>query len=317
MYFYDMIKDMSDEEIEKHVSYEIHDLETISKLNNIGDIIGFKLDYNPSNCDLTSKEDSCIVPIQVRCFYGGYVPKGMKVVYGFAAGKNGMASNIGMYYIIDSDSYIYDFCKFIKDKNVVDEIDFFEYVLSFIENYFGVLKGNNRDEMFKMILKNDRQYHEPVREHKFSDFKKKGNAMCSEYAIMANNILSVFGFDSYVIIGYEKDEKTGLEGHAFNFVSYTNDKYERVNALVDFANSVSVFDINFNKLGNSPYIIYLDKLDNEFVDNFINNEVHLINNDYYYVVMGNTLLQLISERNRDYYIGSQIVAKKLSNRCQK
>ena len=150
-----------------------------------------------------------------------------------------------------------------------------------------------------------------------SNISANGGTMMQYGLIMANNILSVFGFDSYVIIGYEKAETTGIEGHAFNFISYTNDKYERVNALVDFANSVSVFDINFNKLGNSPYIIYLDKLDNEFVNNFINNEVHLINNDYYYVVMGNTLLQLISERNRDYYIGSQIVAKKLSNRCQK
>ena len=318
MYFYDMIKDMSDEEIEKHLSYEIRDLESISKLNNNGsDTIGYVLSYNPSMFNIPLNETEMKVPIQVRCFYGGYVPKGMKVVYGFSVDKNCAVSNSGMYYMIDDDSYIYDFCKYIRDQEVYNEVDFFDHVLAFLENYFGNDKRHSRDEMFKMILKSNKTYYDPIKEHKFSDFRGKGNAMCTEYAIMANNILSVFGYDSYVVIGQEKDEKTGLELHAFNFISYTNENYERESALIDFANSVSVFDHKFNKICNSPYIMHLDKFDNEFVDDFICNELHLVNKDYYYVVIGNSLMQLVTDKNRDYYVSSKILVKKMSNERQK
>lgn len=317
MYFYDMIKDMSDEEIEKHLSYEIRELEVLSKINNKGDIIGYKLSYNPSEIDFMAKNKEDAIPIKVRCFHGGYVPKGTKVVYGCSVDKNGIVASGGMYYIVDDDSYIYEFAKYIKNKHVINEEDFFEYVLSYLENYFGVIAGLSRDEMFKLILKNNRTYHEPIREHKLSDFKKKGNAMCSEYSIMANNILSVFGFDSYVIIGREKDEKTGTEGHAFNFVSYLDENGERNDALIDFANSVGVYDYNFNKIGDSPYIIHLDNLDNEFVDKFLTNEVHIVNSDYYFVIVGNTLLQLVSEKTRDYYVSNKIMVKNMSNGRQK
>lgn len=309
MNIYNMIRDMDDEEIEKYLSYEIYSLENRSKQNNKGDIIGYNLPCLPTKCDLLKRDVDDEFLVSVRCFYGGYVPKEVKIVYGFSSNNNGVFSNEGMYYVMDDDSYLYDFCKYIRNIDVVNEKDFFEYVLLFIKNYFGFFKDRSRDEMFQLILTKDNTFYEPVKEHKFSDFKRKGNAMCSEYTVMANNILSVFGFDSYIIVGQEKSDEDDEDCHAFNLVSYVDGNYERIDALIDFAYSVDVVDINFNKIGESPYIIYLDDLNDEFVDDLINNELHLIDYDYDLMIMGDKLLQLINDKKRDYFIGSKLIEK--------
>ena len=309
MNFYEELKNMTDEEIEKHLSYEIYSLENRSKLNNPdNDLLGYDVPYNPIDYGLLDKEEKDELCFQFKCFYGGYVPKGMKLVYGVSSDRNGMLANDGMYYIIDSDSYIYEFCKYVRDMEVNSEGDLFECILWFLKKYFGFFKERERDEMFQMILKNDKLFYDPINEHKLSDFKHKGNAMCTEYAIMANNILSVFGFDSYVMMGQAKDND-GMEGHAFNFVSYTNEKYERINVLIDFSKGVNIYDMKFNKIGTSPYILELDELNNEFIDDFIYNERHLVAKDYCVMIMGNDLVELSLTGTREYFVKTEFVEK--------
>lgn len=312
MNFYEELKTMTDEEIKKRLSYDISSLENISKINNenLG-ILGYDASYNPTDFDILNKNTDEWVDVNFSCFYSGYVPKGVRVVYGLSTKTNGIYSNEGMYYIVDDDSYIYDFCKFIKDKEISTEGDFFEYVLWFLKKYFGVFKENNRDEMFKMILKNNLVFLDPVQEHKLSSFRNKGNAMCSEYSIMANNILSVFGFDSYVIMGQEKDDK-GAFGHAFNFVSYTNKMYNRINILMDFSNSINIYDAKFHKIGDAPYILELEDLNGEFVDDFVMNEKHIIAPDYGIMIMRNDPIELVLKSQRDYYVRKDFLLKIMS-----
>ena len=317
MDFCEELKEMTSEEIRKYLFYEINSLENISKNNyKNNSVLGYDAPYNPTDYDFLNERPENEINVNFSCFYEGYVPKGIKVVYGLATNTNGTYANDGMYYIIDDDSYIYDFCEYIKDKKVNSEGDFFEYVLWFLQKYFGVFGDVDRDQMFKMILKNNGVYHDPIHEHKLSSFKNKGNAMCSEYSIMANNILNVFGFDSYVIMGQEKDDK-GASGHAFNFVSYTNKNYERVNILIDFSNGVNIYDMEFHKVGASPYVLELAELNNEIVDDFIMNEKHIIAPDYSVMVIGDSLFELTLTRKRDYYIRRDFLVKIVSNERQK
>ena len=317
MNFYEELKTMTDEEIKKRLSYDISSLENISKMNNKNlDIIGYVASYNPTDYDLLNEKNDECVDVNFSCFYSGYIPKGIRVVYGLSTKTNGIYSNEGMYYIIDDDSYIYDFCKFIKDKKIGSEGDLFEYILWFLKKYFGVFKENDRDEMFKMILNNNLVFLDPVQEHKLSSFKNKGNAMCSEYSIMANNILSVFGFDSYVIMGQEKEDKVA-SGHAFNFVSYTNKEYKRTNILMDFSNCVNIYDVEFHKIGNGPYILELEDLDSRIVDDFIMNEKHIIAPNYGIMIMGDTPMELILKGKRDYYVRRDFLVKIMSTGRQK
>ena len=317
MNFYEELKNMTDEEIKRHLSYEIYNLENRSKMNNENDtFLGYDVSYNPTDYGLLEKKDREELYFRFSCFYGGYVPKGIKVVYGLSPDRRGVISNDGMYYIIDDDSYIYEFCKYVKDIYVGSEGDLFECILWFLKKYFGVFKGRSRDEMFQMILKNDKVFFDPVNEHKLSDFKNKGNAMCSEYAIMANNILSVFGFDSYVVMGHQRDDK-GMGGHAFNFVSYTNSEYKRIDLLIDFSNCVNIYDPKFNVIGSCPYILELDELNNDFVDDFITNERHIVAKDYGVMVVGDELIELCLKRERDYFIKTVYDEKSMSSGRQK
>ena len=78
------------------------------------------------------------------------------------------------------------------------------------------------------------------------------------------------------------------------------------NLLVDFFNHVKTYDIDFKYIAPSPFIGELEIIDQEFVDEFVLDEKHLTFEDYNYMVIGNTLARIAYDRNRDYYIGSEI-----------
>lgn len=311
MDFYEMIKNMTDVEIEKCLACKICNLENESKNINKSNVIGYNIPCNLSKINLLNKDGE--LEVEETFLHMGFVSKTTKVVYGNSTSDNGMAASGGCYYFVDEESYIYDFCKFIKNVNVYNEEDFFEYVLLFINDYFGSNPSRTRDEMFQLILKTDYTYYEPINEHKFSDFKKKGNAKCTEYAVMANNILSVFDFDSCIVLGKEKYDFTYEADHAFNVVSYTDNNNQRVDALIDFAHSVDVYDITFEKVGNSPYVVYFDNTDGNFVDKFLWGKVHLIEDDYSYMATENKLFKLYDCKIRDYSVSNSKISVKM---CQ-
>ena len=306
----------SDEELIELVKASINKLEVISKFRNRTDLFGFKVSFNPEDYHILDKNTEMYVNVGLRCVYDGYIPRGTKVCYGLSSNGIGMIKNNGMYYIIDDDSYIYDFCRYIKDKNIMYEEDLFEYILHFAKKYFGTINNRNREDMFQMILKNEKVYHDPIKEHKLSDFKGKGNAMCSEYSIMANNILNIFGIESCALIGQIKRENEDSEGHAFNIIRFYSRDGEKISALIDFASSVTVFDMDYNVLGDSPFVIYLDNAE-DAIDGIINDDQAITSEEYDYMVVGSSMVQLFKKSTREYTGCSKLIMKKMSNVKQK
>lgn len=317
MDFYYKLKEMSLEEIEKYLSYEIYNLESISKQNNSYGYIGYNLHFNPGKISLLDEDEKN--PVEEVKFHTGYVPKGTKVIFGCNTYDNGMSFNGGMYYIVDDDEYVYEFCKFIKDADVRSNEELFEFILFYLNDYFGERGNQTREEMFQLIMKADHTYYDSVIGHKLSDFKGKGNAVCTEYAVMANNILTVFGFDSTIVLGQLKIGMKDVQDHAFNIVSYTDSEYNRKDMLVDFSSSSDVYDFNYNKIGDVPYTIDLTYLDDDFFEKFYYMQKHLYFDDYCYVSEGGMLLKLKVDNNaRDYYISScKTPVKDVSNIKQK
>ena len=317
MNFYNNIKDMTDEEIEKYLSYEIYNLENISKENNIYGLIGYNLHFNPGKISILDKDKQAFIE-EVK-FHTGYVPKGTKVVFGCNTYENGMSFNGGEYYVVDDEEYVYEFCKSIKEADVRSDEELLEFILVFLNGYLGGNGNQTRAEMFQLIMKPDCTYYDSIREHKLSDFKGKGNALCTEYAIMANNILTVFGFDSTIVLGELKIGDNEAQDHAFNIVSYTDNEYNRNDMLVDFSASIDVYDFSYNRIGDVPYIIDLADVDDNFFERFYYNEKHLRFDDYYYVSEDNMLLPLkIDNQIRDYYVSScKTPVKDMSNMKKK
>lgn len=316
MDFYYKLKEMSDEEIEKYLSYEIYNLENISKENNCYGLIGYNIHFNPGEINILDKDKNPFIE-EVK-FHTGYVPKGTKVVFGCNTGDNGMAFNGGMYYVVDNEEYVYEFCKLIKEADVRSSEELLEFILIYLNDYFGENGNQTREEMFQLIMKADCTYYDSIKGHKLSDFKGKGNAVCTEYAITANNILTVFGFDSTIVLGQLKIGNDDVQDHAFNIVSYTDSEYNRIDMLVDFAESSNVYDFNYNKIGDVPYIIDLVDLDDDFAEKFYYKEEHLHFADYYFVYGDNTFLSLKTNNIRDYSVGScKTPVKDVSNIKQK
>ena len=91
----------------------------------------------------------------------------------------------------------------------------------------------DRMEMHKLLFKNEYQFFEPQREHSIKDFYKTGSARCTEYAVIANNLLSVLK----IPISYFMDKD-----HAYNvlFVEKEEDIYDSY--ILDYSFCVTMKD---------------------------------------------------------------------------
>lgn len=301
MNFYNEIKLHSDEEISKLVESKIKELENNSVDEEIIDFIGYNIDYKFSKHELEKKDGIKKFNLDISCFYPGYIREGVKVIYGIYYDTLGNASNNGQYYYVDTHDYITDFCKCIAKEDIVNEHELFQCILEFLKKYYGYIEKRDRKDMFKLLRDNNDNNIAPFNEHGLSWFRGMGNALCTEYSIMAQNILSVFDIDSYLVIGEEQVGKNDGEGHAFNFVSLKDRDF-----LVDFSNFVKVYDIDFSLLGITPFVGEIDKLNQDFVSRFVDDGEHLSFEDYNYLVVGDVLAKIFFDRKRKYYISSEV-----------
>jgi len=297
MEFYNKLRSIKDEDVDSLVRNRINELES-----NLDDdvVLGFHVESDMENF---LDDDGDHFYVDMRCYHKGYIKKGTKMVYGVEYNSDGDIGNNGNYYYMNDESYLYEFCHYIKDQEVCDEVDLFDHIMFFLKNYFGVIKKQDRGEMFSLLVDRYGKFIQPVNDHDISWFKGSGNAMCSEYSSVAQNIMSLFGIDSYLIIGREITGNDAGQSHAFNLVSINDDD----NLLVDFANHVVVYDIDFSKMGDSPFIGEIDKIDDQFVIDLVYNDKVLSFEDYNYLFVGDQLLQIAYDRNRHYYVESELI----------
>ena len=301
MDFLNEIKNISDNNLESLVKEKIDYISTESdNYNNNTNVIGFKLDENPK-FDIKNHSKGDFFSLDLICGYEGYIKKNMKIVYGLSYNYTKLVSNNGSYYYLDTDDYILDFCKYIKDKEVLNDYIFFDYVLKFIRNYFKVISTQDREEMLSMIYKNDYNVYDKTFENRFSLFKNKGNARCSEYAVLAQNILSFFDYDIIYVIGKEKDNDIETN-HAFNIISFFDKEDNKdVTYLIDFSLNIDEIDLVSNKKEPS---VFLGEIDRESANELLTKNIHLVFDDYDYIKVGNTLVCLGNSYEREYYITS-------------
>ena len=280
--------------------------------DNFKEILGYRVgEESAYSMDPSGKQ----VMLDVRCFHEGFISSQCKIVYGAYFNRDGFASNRGNYYYLDNHDYLEEFCHFITNYELRDEYDFFDVVLIFLRNYFGTIPNHKRDEMFQLMVDDKGNYLSPTTKHTMEWFHKNGNAMCSEFAVMAQNILTLFGYESFVIIGQEKTGNTKEESHAFNLLSYYPEgEFEPTHMLIDFSGFVNVYDTDFHKIGESPYIGYIEDLDEELMEDILLNEKHLVYEDYNYLTVGDSIFHIAFDRKRDYYVSNTITADYVSTK---
>ena len=314
MDFYNEIKNLSDEELERVVRIRINQLERESKKKNKDiDTIGYDVGYNPVLYDINNP--GVLPPLKTIYVYDGYIPKNIRMVYGTTPEVYETSySNIGCYYYVDDDSYILDFLKYIKNKSVENEYEMFSYILYFSMNYFCKIEKINRYDMFKLINTKEGTFFDPINEHKFSSYKGKGNAMCTEIALLANNLLNFLGLDTSIVFGTISGDDIEPGYHAFNLIEYEEtETKEKIIAIIDFASHTKVIDEKHNINGYVPFIgeikIEEDKLNEYLEEN--NNSFEF--EEYGYMRVGNEVLYITNKNNRQYSIGRGFTQIKNNN----
>ena len=179
-------------------------------------------------------------------------------------------------YGMESTDFIYEFVHFIKKYNINNKASLIYNLEYFVNSYFGFPGKIDRETIFNDIAwqttTTDEEYFKALKNNKLGDLKGKGAAQCTERGALVQQVLSIFGTESYYCMGCV-DLGDRQEGHCFNIVKRKNDY-----ALLDY----SVPIVSYKEDGSvRAYYPFVGTLTNEEFLDFVNNGVIKSFDDYY------------------------------------
>lgn len=295
--------------------------------NKYRGLIGTKSEINRKEFDFYPNHKDRIsfsVP-----FWSGYIPLNTKIVYGIACGKKfNFDSNCGYYYYVDDDSYVYTFIKLIKEWEIEDAFDIVSLINGFSKRLFEKLVDpQRRMQMHKLLLKEDYVFFEPTKEHSIKDFYGNGSAQCTEYALIANNLLNVLGIPTYYCMD---------KSHAFNVMFLENDKEDYDGYLLDYSESIPVYNAKNEYVGKYPFyekietekkrFLYVNSEDCEeipydktkeeieeeenFFEDFVNKGKRIKTNDFFAIIINDRMFKAPTKDRREYGVECNEVEEK-------
>ncbi len=181
MNFLKILKSLDDEQIERKVKERIKRLERQSrKIAPQVKVLGYMIGLTPEQKEVFGENNDKKMEISMQSFYNCFIPKDMKIVFGISYNGTGMIYNRGKYYYADDQDILVEFCKWVKDKDIVNDYELFGYMRDFLKLYFGKIPQVDRYTMFSVIHDKDGIPFQPTEEHSMKSFKGKGNAECTE-----------------------------------------------------------------------------------------------------------------------------------------
>lgn len=199
--------------------------------------------------------------------FKGFIPLNTRIKY-----ANLNIEDYGM----ESTDFIYEFAHFIKKYNINNKASLIHNLEYFVNSYFGFPGKIDRETIFNDIAwqttTTDEEYFKALENNKLGDLKGKGAAQCTERGALVQQVLSIFGTESYYCMGCV-DLGDRQEGHCFNIVKRKNDY-----ALLDY----SVPIVSYKEDGSvRAYYPFVGTLTNEEFLDFVNNGVIKSFDDYY------------------------------------
>lgn len=199
--------------------------------------------------------------------FKGFIPLNTRIKY-----ANLNIEDYGM----ESTDFIYEFVHFIKKYNINNKASLIYNLEYFVNSYFGFPGKIDRETIFNDIAwqttTTDEEYFKALKNNKLGDLKGKGAAQCTERGALVQQVLSIFGTESYYCMGCV-DLGDRQEGHCFNIVKRKNDY-----ALLDY----SVPIVSYKEDGSvRAYYPFVGTLTNEEFLDFVNNGVIKSFDDYY------------------------------------
>ena len=199
--------------------------------------------------------------------FKGFIPLKTRIKY----------ANLNMEdYGMESTDFIYEFAHFIKKYNINNKAALIHNLEYFVNSYFGFPGKIDRETIFNEIAwqttTTDEEYFKALENNKLGDLKGKGAAQCTERGALVQQVLSIFGTESYYCMGFV-DLGDRQEGHCFNIVKRKNDY-----ALLDYSIPITSYYQDGRVKAYYPFVGILTN--EEFLD-FVNNGVIKSFDDYY------------------------------------
>ena len=236
------------------------------KEEDVDSIIGTAI--NEANANAEKVERLGFLDYGKSCsVFKGFIPLNTRIKY-----ANLNIEDYGM----ESTDFIYEFAHFIKKYNINNKTSLIYSLEYFVISYFGFQGKIDRETIFNDIAwqttTTDEEYFKALENNKLGDLKGKGAAQCTERGALVQQVLSIFGTESYYCMGCV-DLGDRQEGHCFNIVKRKNDY-----ALLDY----SVPIVSYKEDGSvRAYYPFVGTLTNEEFLDFVNNGVIKSFDDYY------------------------------------
>lgn len=189
--------------------------------------------------------------------FKGFIPLNTRIKY-----SNLSIEDYGM----QTTDYMYEFAHFIKKYNINTKRALIYNLEYYINYYFGMPGNGDREQIFNEFAwkttTTDEEFFLALENNKLGDLKNKGVAQCTERSALAQQILSLFGTESYYCMGCV-DLGNNQEAHCFNIVKRKNDY-----AVLDYSCPVT----SFSREGSvKAYYPFVGILSNEEFLEFTNN----------------------------------------------
>lgn len=204
-------------------------------------------------------------------------------------------------YNMQTTDFMYEFAHSIKQNNINSTSSLIKNIEEFIDLYFGMPGDEDiRDTILEERANNtttDEEYWTALENSELGYFKNKEAAMCTERSALAQQILSLFGIESYYCMGCV-DLGHKQEPHCFNIVKRVKDY-----AVLDYSCIVPEYNKDGTLEGYCPFV---GLLSNEEFKEFINNGTIKSFSNYEYI----DDKKVTTMGKRSYVVGVHEIDKK-------
>ena len=203
-------------------------------------------------------------------------------------------------YGMSTTDYLYEYAILVWKVSILhDARGLVDGLVPFLNMYFGITvpgKDERDDFLTEGVTLSDTdqdEFFETIMKHNIGDLKGKGIAACMERSAVAQNILSLFGFDSFFCVGVVQHGDS-YEDHAFNIIRFGN-RY----LLVDCSKAVPQKQLD----GKIIYKPFYAEIPADKIEDFMHNKVAIGFRDYE-IVETSEGLKTVPLGERQYIAGT-------------
>lgn len=223
--------------------------------------------------------------------FNGFIPLETRINYS----RFGMGD-----YSMKTTDFYYDFARQLRKNKIQNRNQLISFVETYINSYFGMNRPgeDKREQVLNDVAfqttNSDDEYFEKLENNEIGSLKGMNVAMCTERAAMAQNLLSLYGFETCYCMGCF-DNNGHQEGHCFNIAKAKNSYI-----LLDY--SVPVIKIDNDRV--TGYLPFQGAISEEEFHTIVNNQQIKSFQNYEYIKTEKGYQKIPTSTTRSYIVGA-------------